>query len=187
MTDTYRAQRRLNEGFTLLEMLVSIAIIGLVSVILGQVFISTLRTNTKTEVSKEVKQSGDLVLGSIVRMIQNAQSVTSACSDLGTTGSTLVLINPDGGTTTLGCVNDGGLLRMASTSATQVEYLSSEGVKLTGTSCADSSVQFVCKGATGVPSSVTISFTLTQKGTPVDQFEQASQMFQTSAIMRNNP
>lgn len=168
-------------GFTLLELLISVAIIALLSVVMSQVFISTIRTNTKTEILKEVKQNGDLALESMVRMIQNAEMIT--CD----TPQSLSIVNPDSNTTTLACVADGEAMRLASASASTTVYLSSKLVTLGGSSCGTSTLTFTCAGGTGVRTSVMISFRLAQTGAPGDQFETASESFQTSAAMRNNP
>ncbi len=171
--------RNIQDGFTLLEMLVSVAIIAMISVVLSQVFISTIRTNAKTEILKEVKQNGDLAVDTLTRMVQNATSVTCP------TTKSLAIVNPDGNTTTIGCALDGTVTRLASASATTV-YLSSGDVTLGGTDCASSTLQFTCTAVAGLPSQVTLSFSLAQKGTPGDQFERASETFQTSVSMRND-
>lgn len=167
-------------GFTLLELLVSVAIISILSIVMSQVFISTIRTNTKTEILKEVKQNGDSAIESMVRMIQNAQIVT--CN----TTRSLAIVNPDGFTTTLACLADGTAMRLASSSASTTVYLSSKKVTLGGVSCDTSTLLFTCTSATGMPSSVMISFRLAQTGAPGAQFETASETFQTTAAMRNN-
>ena len=172
-------------GFTLLEMVVSIAIVALVATVLSQVFISTLRTNTKTEILKDMKQNGELALENMVRMIQNAQDITSTCESTGTSSQTITLLNPDGKETSLGCIVDATITRLASTSAEGTEYLTSSNVTAGGTTCAGSSIEFLCKGGAGVAPSVTISFQLAQSGTAVGVFEQSSESFQTSANMRN--
>ena len=167
-----------DHGFTLLEMLVSIAIIAMMSIVLSQVFISTIRTNTKTEILKEVKQNGDAAIESITRIVQNAQSVTCP------TPQSLAMVNPDGDTTTLGCTVD-GTTRLSSTDAIGTVYLTSKSVSL-GATCA-STLLFTCEEVSGLPSHVTVSFSLVQKGTPGDKFEKASESFQTRVTMRNNP
>lgn len=178
---------RKGAGFTLLEMVVSLAIIALVALVLSQVFVATLRTNTKTELLKDVKQNGELAIESMVRMLQHAQSVTSTCSETGTSASSVTFVNPDGGTTTLGCVLDGTVTRLASTSAEGAVYLTSDDVTMGGASCLGATLRFTCFGGTGVPSSVTISFQLAQSGTPGQAFESSSESFQTTATMRNIP
>lgn len=176
---------RQQSGFTLLEMVVSLAIVAVISTVLSQVFIVTLRTNTKTEIVKDIKQTGEMSLETMARLIQNAKSVITTCDYTGTANQSIVLINPDDGQTTLGCVLDGSITRLASTSAQGVQYLTTPNVTMGGLSCATSSLAFVCKGGTGVASSVTISFQLAQSGVSQGVFEQSSEMFQTTAGMRN--
>src|SRR3989338_6302737 len=137
---------RKESGFTLLEMVVSLAIVAVVSVVLSQVFIATLRTNTKTEILKDTKQTGEIALETMVRLIQNAKSVTTTCDYAGTTSQSIVLINTDDGQTTLACVLDGTTTRLASTSAEGVQYLTTPNVTMGGTSCATSTLEFMCKG-----------------------------------------
>lgn len=169
------------QGFTLLEMLVSIAIIALMSVVLSQVFISTLRSNTKTERLKEVKQNGNLALESITRMVQNAKSVECP------TSQSLAIQHVDGGITTIACVEDGVTTRLASSSASSTVFLSSSLVSLGGAVCGSSTLQFVCDTTSGLPSKVTITFHLSQADAPIDQFELSGENFQTTILMRNNP
>lgn len=171
-------------GFTLIELIVTVAAIALMSIILSQIFFTTLRTNTKTEILKEVKQNGDLAQETLTRMIQNAQSLSTICDTTGVESTSISLVNPDGGTTVLGCADDNSVARLASTSASGVEYLTSSNVTL-GTTCATATISFVCKGGTGVPNSITISFTLSQVGTPVSQFDTSTAEFQTTVTTRN--
>lgn len=180
-------QRKIREaGFTLLELIVSVTIVALVAVVLSQVFLVTLRTNAKTEISKDMKQNGDLALESMVRMIQSAKKVTSTCDSAGTVSQSLTIINDDEGQTTYECSLDGTATRLASTSASGIEYLTSSNVTMGGTLCSASSLSFTCSGGAGVPSSVTISFDLSQSGMSDTAFEQTSESFQTTATMRNS-
>lgn len=173
------------QGFTLIEMVVSIAIIAVVGVALTQVFIATIRTNTKTELLKDVKQNGELALETMTRLIQNAKEITSACSIDGTSSTSLTVVGKDSGETTLECSLDGTTTRVASVSAQGTAYLTSGNVTLGGGSCAASTLAFTCFGAAGIPTSVTITFDLAQLGNPGQAFEQASETFQTSVSMRN--
>ncbi len=176
----------MKSGFTLLEMVVSMAIVALLAVVLSQIFSVVLRTNAKTEVSKDMKQNGELALESMVRMIQRAQRITTTCDALGTTSQSLTLISDDNGETTFGCVEEGQAMRLASSSASSTTYLTSSNVTLGGTTCIESTLEFVCFGAAGLPSSVTISFQLSGAGMSAQSFEQSSESFQTTATMRNN-
>lgn len=177
---------RKQDGFTLLELVVSVAIVALISVVLSQVFLVTLRTNAKTEISKDMKQNGDLALESMVRMIQKAQRVTSTCAGTGTVSQSITITNEDGGQTTYECVLDGASTRLASTSAQGAEYLTSSNVTMGGSQCSFSSLSFTCAGGAGVPASVTIAFQLSQSGMSDTAFEQANESFQTTATVRNS-
>lgn len=180
MADTLRQR-----GFTILELVVSIGAIALMSMVLSQVFFSTLRTNTKTELLKDVKQNGDIAQETMVRMIQNSIDVTSLCDAAGTTSTSVDIVNPDGATTTLGCALDGTVTRIASSSGSATDHLTSSNVTLGGTTCAASTLQFLCVGGAGNQRTVTVTFSLAQKDTPVAQFEKASGSFQTSVTTRS--
>ena len=186
MTFFAHNQKADTKGFTVLEMVVSIAIVSLVVVVLSQVFFVTLRTNAKTEISKDMKQNGELALESMVRMIQRAKNITSPCISTGTTSQSISIVNNDNGVTTLECVLDGSVVRLASSSASGTTYLTSQNVTLGGTTCSESTLEFVCFGASGLPGSVTISFQLSKSGMSSLSFEQSSESFQTTATMRNN-
>lgn len=172
-----------SQGFTLLELIVTVAAIALMSVVLSQIFFTTLRTNTKTEILKEVKQNGDLAQETLARMIQNAQSLTTVCNSAGVESDSIQIVNPDGGTTTLGCVED-EVAHIASISANGTEYLTGSNVSL-GWTCAEARLTFLCKGGTGVPNSITIAFTLTQTGSSQNQVDNSSASFQTTVTTRN--
>lgn len=167
-------------GFTLIEILVSTGVLALLGLILTQVFVSTTKSNTKTEISKEVKQNGDYAVGVITRMLQNAYDITSACASAGTSGESINLLNPDGGTTTFGCTSDSGVLRVASGSA----FLTSSGVTLVGATCAEA-LTITCTSYPNESKSVKVNFSLAQKGTPPDNYEKASAQFQTTVRLRN--
>ncbi|MBP9814661.1 type II secretion system protein [Candidatus Woesebacteria bacterium] len=170
---------KVSSGFTLLELIVSVAAIALMSTVLSQIFFTTLKTNTRTELLKEVKQNGDFAQESLTRLIQNAQSLKTICDTVGVESSSIEIINPDGNTTTLTCVDDGDVARMASVSASQTEYLTSTNVTL-GANCTTSNFTFVCKGGTAVPNSLSISFTLSHVN-----YDTFSSTFQTTVTTRN--
>lgn len=173
------------KGFTLLEILVSIGVLALMSTLLTQVFITSTRSNTKTEIAKDVKQNGDFATEVIARLIRNSLAITTLCSTTGTTTSSIAITNPDGGATTLGCALDGTVTRIASTSAGATAYLTASNLTLGGTSCSGATLTFTCTAPVDQPTTVSIAFTLSQKGTPEDQSARASASFQTTVAIRN--
>ncbi len=171
-------------GFSLLEVLVSVGIIAFLGTTLTQILFSITRSSAKTEVLKDVKQNGEFSLQLMERYIRNARTITSTCTASGTSLDSLSFVNPDGGTTSFYCLSDGKAIRIASSSASGVQFLTSNSVTL-GASCATSSLVFVCTASDDVPKSIHISFQLAQIGTPVDQFEKAGANFQTTILLRN--
>lgn len=182
-------------GFTLLESLVAIGVVATVGILITQVFFATTRSNTKTELLKNVKQNGEYSIDLMTRLIRNSHEVVPAdCSSTGLTQKYIDIKNPDGNITQFGCLyyNDAvnpAVTRIASVSATagSTAYISSSDVTLGGASCADAanSLQFTCTSYPDEPSIVTIQFRFSHRGVPVDQFEKGSILFKTSVSPRN--
>ncbi len=178
--------KKTGAGFTLMELVVAVAIIAGLGTVLVQALFTTTRSSTKVERLTDVKQGGEYALNVIERMIRNAQSLTAVCSSSGTTPtSSAIITSPDGYQTTFTCASDGGVTRIASASAFGTQFLTSSSVTLGGASCDADTLAFYCTSIADTPKSVKVTFQLSQKGTPVDQFEKASTTFQTSIGLRN--
>lgn len=186
-------------GFTLLELLVSAGVIAFLSIIISQVLFSSIHINTKTEIIKEIKQTGELTLGAITRMIQNAATVTSATCNASTddpkqTVSMITITGVDGGVTTIECVDDAvsGVTRIASLSASRVDplYLTNTNVTIIGSGglsgCVNEPLQFTCIGVGGIPSSMMVSFRLRPKNLTTVSYENAIETFQATISVRND-
>lgn len=175
-----------NFGFSLIELLVAVAIIAGLGTILVQAFFTTTRSSTKVEKLTGVKQSGEYALAIMERMIRNARLLSALCTSDGTTATpSAAVINPDGYQTTFICALDGSVTRIASVSSFGTEYLTSGSVTLGGTSCDTDSLNFYCTSQAQIPKSLKVTFQLSQKGTSPDAFEKASTAFQTSISVRN--
>lgn len=170
------------QGFTLMEILVSVGIIAIVGTVIAQSFFSMVRTNIKSELLNNIKQNGDFAVDVMSRMMRSAASVTTTCTSTGTTTQSLAIQNADGFTTTFNCVLDGNVARIASTSGSKTEYLTNRNVSL-GADCTNT-LTFVCTALPNQKTQVQVLFTLGQVGTPADQFEKASTSFQTTVVTR---
>jgi prepilin-type N-terminal cleavage/methylation domain-containing protein len=190
------SKRSASKGFTLIELLVVAVILTLLSVVIAQVFFTTMRTNSKTETVRDMKESGDRAIDIMTRLVQNAESIElppESCK--GGTIDTMILKNSDGGETTLACYPDdvNSIARIASTSSFQRVYLTGSNVTLFNktdntNTCAgtDSTLSFTCTpSADGTPSYITIGFTLRQKNSTASVFDTASGSFQTTVTLRN--
>lgn len=180
-------KNKFNFGFTLLEILVSIGILAIISILLSQTFISVTRTNSKGEISREIKQNGDSAIGIMTRLIQNSLTVSSACDAAGTSANTLTIVNPDGGSSIFSCDAAGsGVTRLASASGetpTTLQYLTSPDVTL-GDDCA-TALNFTCTTLPDETKSVKISFNLSQLGSIQGTYEKATAAFTTTVNLRN--
>lgn len=184
------------KGFTLLELLVTAIILTLLSVVIVQVFISTMRTNSKTETVQDVKGSGDRALNVMNRFVQNATSIHLPNDPLSCDGGildTITLTNLDGGETTFTCTELDGVARIASVSGTipsQTVYLTNTDVTLVDpvehtNTCSNNALAFTCELVEGVPGFITISFSLRQTNSSASTANTASETFQTTVGLRN--
>jgi prepilin-type N-terminal cleavage/methylation domain-containing protein len=180
--------KRSHAGFTLLETLIAITIAGSVGILIAQVFFTTTRANSKTEILKDVRQNGTYAVGIMERMVRSALRVETTCSDTGTEVNDITILNPDGNTTTFGCYEDGTVTRIASTSATNArEYLTSSSLTLGSDSCADTamSLSIVCTASADQSSKVNISFSLSSAIAASGDSDAATVFFQTTVTPRN--
>lgn len=175
-------KRRLHNGFTLIEILVSTGIIALISGVSAQIFLTASRNAVKSDLIRNIKQNGEYSLESMSRMIQSARSIP-ACT--GASSASFAIENQDDGVTTFGCVLDGTVPRIASGSAIGTAYLTTAGLTLGGATCAQSSLTFLCTPRSGLPSTVQITFTLSQIGDQTKAYEEASVPFQTTVMLRS--
>jgi len=175
-------------GFTLIETLAVVGILGLVVVTSVSIFFLTLKSKRKSSSLTDIKQSGDYVLSIMSQMMRNAKQVSGACTTGDPGMSSIDILNPDGQTTTftcqghsLGCLSalSPASERIASNSALpRLDCLTADDVKLSncGFSCDNSQ--------SGKPTVITIKFTL-EKGDISDILGYASHSFQTTVSLRN--
>jgi prepilin-type N-terminal cleavage/methylation domain-containing protein len=63
------------KGFSLIEVLISVAIIGVVGVISVAIFTQTLQTSSQTETLSKLKQNGDQAVNMMSEAIRNGEAV----------------------------------------------------------------------------------------------------------------
>jgi len=175
-------------GFTLVEILVVVGILGIIAVVASTIFFTTLRSAGKTKVLTTVKQNGDYTLSVMERLIRGSQEVvTNTDNKICESGMNyLKFKRADGSTIEFGCLEEGAANgRIASNSA----RLTSSKVKVDSCSfdCSCPAVFPNCtaEGAKFYPKTVTIKFTLSQVGAAVRPEEEATINFQTTVSTRN--
>lgn len=77
-----------SSAFTLVEILVVIAVVSIVGTILAAIFINTLRGGNKSQILALIKQNGQAVLENMDKTIRGADNVVCSSS----TGNTLVVV-----------------------------------------------------------------------------------------------
>lgn len=163
------------QGFTLVEMMLSIGIIVLLSVMVSGFLFSLLSSSAKTEVVQEVRQNGAYALSVMERMLINSLAITSDC--IGADASLISFDNYDGGKTTFACEE----AKISSASGDLVPirvFLTNSNVKVSG-------CNFVCSSQPGKPAMVTINFNVSQKTEGGRANEKLSLDFNTVVTLKN--
>lgn len=162
-----------SKGFTLIELITVIAILGVIATIVVGVITITLRGTKKSDLLDSARQNGDTALSQIVKNIRYAKSLDSPTSCVGgTTVDSIMVTSINDDKTTYACVNN--MITANNESLLDASVLSV------------ANCSFVCsQSATGNPPTITIKYTLTPKN-PTNFVETNFTLpFQTSVTMRN--
>lgn len=111
-------------GFTLVEIIVVIAILALIMVSIIGVVVSILKAQNRTKSNTKVVSGGNMILNELKKNLTNSNKSTIVCSD----DSSLITFtnNFDGKTTVISC----GSGKVASASA-QTVYLNGDDISIT--------------------------------------------------------
>lgn len=160
-------------GFTLVELLVAVSLIGIVGGIATIILFTTLQGASKSDIMREVKQNGDYAISVMERMIRNANSVVVGCP--AGPGSqirpSLTIKNRDNQTTSFALSLSG-------------DQIASTGGMLTNNKVTASNLLFTCTRTRGSPDVVSISFDLAQRAITFRPEERASINFKTTVSLR---
>lgn len=134
-------------GYSLIEILVILAIFAMLGIVLAQVLFSTLRETRKTDATSKVRSNLDYAFGVIERQVHNAKEVTSCPAGV------INFKDQLGNLTSFSCLNIG------------VDgYIASGSARLTSNDVSVTSCNLTCDLGTGnILSSVTISLTAKSK------------------------
>lgn len=168
------------QGFTLMEILISVGILAILGTLIAQVLFTTAHVNKKTEILTDIKQDGNFALDVIGRMVRSARSI-DVCG-----GGELQITNPNNNKTTFKCFLDGTAARIASESASHPRvYLTSGNVSLSSSGDCNNTIAFACSPSVAPQNQVTVTFTLGQLGVAGSAYESGSASFQNTIGMRN--
>lgn len=174
MKNKQKCTRYLFSGYTLLELLVVVVILGIIAVGSTSLFLASLRGGGKVQVMTEVKQNGQQAMNAMEQMIRNSLSVTSTCDGLAS--DDIRLVARDSQALTFECldVGVGENGRVASNSA-----------RLTSSRVVVTSCSFTCSSNPARGPLVTIDFTLRQAGASEGASDRATANFSTSVGVRS--
>jgi prepilin-type N-terminal cleavage/methylation domain-containing protein len=164
------------KGFTLIEMLTAISILGVIGAICAGVITVTLRTTKKSDLIEVARQESDTALTQMVRTIRYAQSLSingqTSCVPTATAPTISVIAVGTHAQTTYSC--NAGTIQSNGVSIFNT-------TALTVTSCS-----FACEQPTlNDPPTITIQYTLTQASAGIFAETSFSLPFQSSVTMRN--
>ncbi len=109
-----RKQKINLKGFTLIEVLVTVAVVGIMMTLSSVIFINTIRNSKKSEITAEARENAALVIDRIQRDGREASSLT-----IDPTG-TILNIDSDSGTIQWKCVTPGSGNRSITRTGTPV-------------------------------------------------------------------
>lgn len=156
---------RVSRGFTLIEILVVLAIFTVIALVANQILFSTLRGSAKSEVTARVKREGERVMSVMERLLHNSRSIVS-CDSVQVTYRDLVGVQ-----SSFSC-QSGAVYRDAS-------ILTSSDVDVVACS-------ITCETVGGVTKAVNITLGLSQRaGGTLRVQERARIDLQTKVLLRN--
>ena len=163
------------KGYTLLEVMVATAVIGVLAVVATNLFFSVSRGGNKVSVTAEVNQNGEVALGTLERLIRNAYSVASVCT--GVAANSLTVVDRYGRNIVFSCENVGQ----------DTGYIASNSARLTSENVAVSACSFTCNPDSDgfKPAIIDIDFSLRQASSNAITGETEAQTFSTSVSLRN--
>ncbi len=164
----------MNKGFTLIEMIVYIAILGVMAVSMTR-FVGLLsEARLKNQVALEVEQQGSQAMRLITQTVRNASSITSPTAGNSASSVTLVVPTPALSPTIFGQTGN----------ALYIKEGAGANVSLTNSRVVLSGLSFQNLTPSGASSALRIVFTLTYVNATSKQIYNYSRTFRSTAILR---
>lgn len=153
-------------GFTLIELMVALALFVVLSLFATQSLFSILQSRSKSEISKNVRQEADFAASVMERHLRGALAATCVSS------TQVSFVDPEGISNSFACLG-----------TPPNSYLASGGAefRLTSTAVSVSNCQFTCP----TPGQVNISFTVAQSQTGIPLEGRATSSISTQVLLRN--
>lgn len=169
-------------GFTLMEMLVVLAIFSVIGVIATSSLSSIFRGAVKTDYVKEIKQNGDYAISVIETTLRNGTIADANCAGAASTSLQVISATSSAIMTTFTCQVSGSLRRLHQDSTVD-NFLTNTSVDIPA--CNVGNISFTCStDPTGVKQ-VSIRLDLQQANTNASTGERTRQTFVSRVTLRN--
>ncbi len=127
---------KMSKGYTLLEVMIATAVMGILLLTATALFFSIIRGGGKVRVTAEVNQNGEIVMGTMERLIRNSLKITSACE--GVAASSLAVVDRYGREIIFSCEDVG------QDDAYHYSHIASNSAWLTSENVAVTACSFTC-------------------------------------------
>ena len=103
-------KKNTEKGFTLIELILVIALLGISVTITNDILVSLIRSNNKTQVINEIEQQANFVSLKIEKELRNARVVNEPLATDINGGKTLIFLTRDGSTIQYDVDTDTGVM-----------------------------------------------------------------------------
>lgn len=148
----YKKPARLNGGFTLIEMLLYVALASILLFIISVLYMLLLQSRIKNQTIAEVEQQGIQAMQQMNQTIRNATAITSPT--IGASNAVLTITVPTASKSPTVFDLSGGVLRIT-------EGTTSAALALTSSKVTSSALTFYNLSRSGTNGTVRIQFTIT--------------------------
>jgi len=169
------------KGFTLIEILVVVGVLGMIMVATTAIMVNSFRAKARIEVSDVVEQSGSAALSEIKNNLISATGVGMSCVTSGIGTSIALQSVDDGGVTRLVCYEGS---KIASESATTGNFdLTPGNIKVIG--CDNFAICTMSPASTERVSNVNFSFVLSLGDSAANMEKFVQRIFRSDVVIRN--
>jgi type II secretory pathway pseudopilin PulG len=167
-------QKLSQTGFTLLELLLYVAIVGMLLLALAYFFVGTASTRIGGQIENDVNQQATFAMETITQTIRNSDSITAPAANVSGAQLTLAM-TPSTVSPTIFALSSGVLT---------IKEGAGTVVPLTSSSVVVSNLTFSNASKASTPGSVQISFTMASSSTSNRSEFSYSKTFTTTASVR---
>ncbi len=165
-------------GFSLIEVLVSTALLVLLLMTATTMMMTFLVSNAKSSVRHTVKGEGSFALAKMEHLIRNAETTEITCDQFGGNDEISIKLKNFDDSDKYTLETTGNQISYKSDIAGTTEYLTSTGTRV-------ANLNFNCYGSTSGARRITISFALSETVTSVQADTDITENFRTVVQIRN--